>query len=554
MPKFKKQSKAKGQQYSLVPSPSFNSPISPRSVQGQHPLQPSVVGHDYFGSSLDGSSDVLIDIRSNKSNNNNKTYGSADSTGRHPPYSKSTNHHLPPLHPDHLAYLAQHLPADNGYTSDADTTASPHYDDAQDDICMATLDSKDQTDIHYDALDRYIEEEAYIMKTPSSTPNAYQPQRRRLSTMGGDSRRFSLYGDRMKHPDVDDFEAYRMTYYSTAETSTIHARNLCEIPPKGTKLSDMLKKGCFWIDILNPTDTEMRSLCQVFRIHPLTQEDITMEEQREKCDVYHNYYFICFRSFEQDPLSPMYLQPLAVYIVVLKEGVLSFHFRHTPHPRNVRKRIKQLRDYINVSPDWICYGLLDDITDSFAPLIKSIEFEVDSIDELVLILKESEQSDMLRRIGYCRKRVMGLLRLLVPKADVVKTLIKRGETKPDDATRPALGTEVLLFLGDVQDHILTMLQSLNHYEKISSRSHSNYLAQISIEMTQTNNEINDVLSKLTALGSVLVPMNLITGLFGINVKVPGEDREDLTWFYCITASILTFCITMTLIMRHYNIV
>lgn len=75
---------------------------------------------------------------------------------------------------------------------------------------------------------------------------------------------------------------------------------------------------------------------------------------------------------------------------------------------------------------------------------------MDSIDELVLILKESEQSDMLRRVGYCRKRVMGLLRLLVPKADVVKTLIKRGETKPDDATRPELSTEVSLFLGDVQ--------------------------------------------------------------------------------------------------------
>lgn len=73
-----------------------------------------------------------------------------------------------------------------------------------------------------------------------------------------------------------------------------------------------------------------------------------------------------------------------------------------------------------------------------------------------------------------------------------------------------------------------MLQSLNHYEKISSRSHSNYLAQISIEMTQTNNEINDVLSKLTALGSVLIPMNLVTGLWGMNVQVPGQYQ---VWFW-----------------------
>lgn len=96
-----------------------------------------------------------------------------------------------------------------------------------------------------------------------------------------------------------------------------------------------------------------------------------------------------------------------------------------------------------------------------------------------------------------------------------------------------------------------MTQNLNHYEKILSRSHSNYLAQISIEMTDANNQINEVLSKLTALGTVLVPMNLITGeciqiqifsrlrltllvvpgLWGMNVHVPGQDIEEgYVWF------------------------
>lgn len=103
----------------------------------------------------------------------------------------------------------------------------------------------------------------------------------------------------------------------------------------------------------------------------------------------------------------------------------QFHFRPTPHPQNVRRRIKQLKDYINVTSDWISYALIDDITDAFGPLIQSIEYEVDSIDELVLILKDAEQSDMLRRIGTCRKKVMGLLRLMGNKADVVKGLAKR---------------------------------------------------------------------------------------------------------------------------------
>ncbi|ORX63141.1 cora-domain-containing protein [Hesseltinella vesiculosa] len=482
---------------------------------------------DYFPGAND-QVPILIDV------------GQPDRQSPHSQRYRANNNDLllPPPHPLQPDYNT------SDYLSDIEPTSQ---EEDKNDICMPNLKEQPQDDFDTDALEQYIQKSAEANHSPPSL------RKRRLSNMF-ENRKYSLYGDRALHPESDDPNQYRFSFYSTAEPSTIHTRYLHEIPSKGTRLTDMLKKGCFWIDVLNPTDAEMKILCKVFRIHPLTEEDITMEEQREKCDVFYNYYFICFRSFEQDPLSPNYLQPLALYIVVLRDGVLTFHFRPTPHPHNVRRRIKQLRDYISVSPDWICYGLLDDITDSFAPLIKSIEFEVDSIDELVLILKESEQSDMLRRIGYCRKRVMSLLRLLVAKADVVKMLIKRGESTPCDATRPTLSTEVVLFLGDVQDHLLTMLQSLNHYEKISSRSHSNYLAQISIEMTQTNNEINDILSKLTALGSVLVPMNLVTGLWGMNVQVPGQMTEDLTWFSCITISILSFCIIMTSIMRYYNIV
>jgi hypothetical protein len=125
---------------------------------------------------------------------------------------------------------------------------------------------------------------------------------------------------------------------------------------------------------------------------------------------------------------------------------------------------------------------------------------------------------------------MGLLRLMGNKADVVKGLAKRCNEKwkvapTSDIVRCNLSLLRLLltlvaqglYLSDIQDHLITMTQNLNHYEKILSRSHSNYLAQISIEMTDANNQINDVLSKLTALGTILVPMNLITGMHSSRV-------------------------------------
>lgn len=308
-------------------------------------------------------------------------------------------------------------------------------------------------------------------------------------------------------------------------------------PPNSLRDGGELEGNTWWLDVLSPTDEEMKVLSKVFSIHPLTVEDIQMEEAREKIELFRNYYLVCFRSFDQDPYSPMHLEPLNMYIIVFREGTLSFHFRPTPHPQNVRRRIKQLKDYINVTSDWISYALIDDITDAFGPLIQSIEYEVDSIDELVLILKEAEQSDMLRRIGTCRKKVMGLLRLMGNKADVVKGLAKRC----NENWRVAPTSDIGLYLSDIQDHLITMTQNLNHYEKILSRSHSNYLAQISIEMTDANNQINDVLSKLTALGTVLIPMNLVTGMWGMNVHVPGQD-DTVTyhWFAGILAALAAF--------------
>ena len=67
---------------------------------------------------------------------------------------------------------------------------------------------------------------------------------------------------------------------------------------------------------------------------------------------------------------------------------------------------------------------------------------------------------MLRRVGEGRKKVMLLYRLLGNKADVIKGFAKRCNEKWEIAPRSDIG----LYLGDIQDHILTMTSNLSHYE------------------------------------------------------------------------------------------
>lgn len=517
----------------------------------------------------------------------------------------------------------------------------------------------------------------------------------------------------------------------------------------GTQSSNIDNVTPFWLDVINPTEEEMKVLSKAFGIHPLTTEDIFLGEIREKVELFKDYYLICFRSFDivaervirkkmkskhsvhengdsdhetgsssfitkknrrrstaggpdhgnsgpttsghdyntangggsggatKSWLSSVFkrrrrrssdatrsvqassrsslrrskkkelenykrksgdrhkpregeLEPLNVYIIVFRTGVLTFHFAPTPHPINVRRRARLLKDYLNVTADWIAYALIDDITDAFGPMIELIEDEVYEIEDSILSMHHGDSSsseddsesdsgsdssssresglggaldkfsfksrrprsrsiaqascrsrlssagslrssrlssrlsssssssrssasysssfdanligwkrkgDMLRRIGECRKRVMSLLRLLGSKADVIKGFAKRyNELGPST-------NEIGMYLGDIQDHIVTMVSSLNHYEKLLSRSHSNYLAQINIDMTKVNNDMNDVLGKITILGTIVLPMNVITGLWGMNVLVPGQDRKNLAWFFSIVLFMLVLAWT-----------
>ncbi|KAH3660355.1 hypothetical protein OGAPHI_006941 [Ogataea philodendri] len=351
----------------------------------------------------------------------------------------------------------------------------------------------------------------------------------------------------------------RFSFFSSEVEETIHAPDIPSLVPPGAQFQSLFQHedATWWIDCICPTDNEMKMLAKAFGIHPLTAEDIRMQETREKVELFKNYYFVCFHTFETDSESEDFLEPINVYIVVFRNGILTFHFSPISHPASVRRRVRQLKDYVNVSADWLCYALIDDITDGFAPVIHAIEYEADAIEDSVFLSRENDFGAMLLKIGESRRKVMTLMRLLQGKADVIKMFAKRCQDEastPQNAAQPR--GDIALFLGDIQDHIITMFQSLLSYEKIFSRSHSNYLAQLQVESFYSNNKVTEMLSKVTMLGTILVPLNLVTGLFGMNVKVPGQEVDSYQWFGGIIGFIffliLAFGLGATLYLRLVN--
>ncbi|KAJ2851580.1 CorA metal ion transporter [Coemansia erecta] len=339
-------------------------------------------------------------------------------------------------------------------------------------------------------------------------------------------------------------------------------------------------------------------------------------------------------------------EPVPFYIIVLDSGVVTLHCGNMPHVRNTIARLMLEAEVLGLTPDYIMYLLLDDITDTLVPTTRLLELEVDAIDELILILTRAEHDDVLKRIGIERRHALWLVRLLHGKAEVLRAIERRihakigsissaaansnsrneanisgcgrrsrrgrlrdpsadaassdsssslssalsiEEAKSSDNKRdmpesqlltsdeeegdlygwsrraarneqrkPAasnqLQTEVVKYLADVHDHLIALTASVHHCERILARAHGNYLARINLELTHASNTTNQLATQMTVLAGIFLPLNLVAGIFGMNVKVPGRDRGDLRDFGLILGAMAAFVVIALVVCRWRRII
>ena len=159
-------------------------------------------------------------------------------------------------------------------------------------------------------------------------------------------------------------EPVRYSFFSSELEQNIHAAEFGDLLAPGETFRDLFDhpggSGVWWLDIQDPTKEELECFQRAFGIHRLTIEDIITQEAREKVELFHQYYFVCFRSFFQiDEKHEDYMEPVNVYMVVFREGIITVTYKQSPHAANVRKRIgKQRGDSSALTADWICYAMM----------------------------------------------------------------------------------------------------------------------------------------------------------------------------------------------------
>jgi magnesium transporter len=183
--------------------------------------------------------------------------------------------------------------------------------------------------------------------------------------------------------------------------------------------------------------------------------------------------------------------------------------------------------------------------DSFAPPINRIERETSTIEDQVFNARPNDIQEFSRKIGTARKNIMSLMRLLGGKADVLRAFTKRCNEDYNVTPRMDIG----LFLSDIQDHVVTMINNLSHFEKILAHSHSNYLNQLSIDNIGQGNRVNEFLRHVTIVTTVILAMTVISGLFGMNVPIPWQDVDNVNAFLGIASAVTLFALICLLAAR-----
>eukprot|EP00474_Spongospora_subterranea_P010559 CRZ11017.1 hypothetical protein [Spongospora subterranea] len=309
--------------------------------------------------------------------------------------------------------------------------------------------------------------------------------------------------------------------------------------------TDANSRTVIWLDIQSSRPDELERIGRAFQLHPLTIEDISVDYMRQKVEAFHDYMLISLHGLPLPHENRDYFDNL--HVIVSSNVVMTLHHSPVPTLDSIRKRLRKVNGKEIPSTATLVHAIIDCIVDYDTFIVDQSVQDMDSLEDLVYMLSQSEQSDLLRRMGVVRRRLTVLRQGLWSRRDIITQLMSRER-------RSFLSGVRVAYFRDVLDHVLTMIQKLELSQDLLNSLQSTYLAKVSIEVAKASNNINLVMKNISSFATAFLPMTFITGLWGMNVKVPFQvndtSGETPIVFYTIIAVMIAIVIPFIYVMRR----
>jgi magnesium transporter len=274
--------------------------------------------------------------------------------------------------------------------------------------------------------------------------------------------------------------------------------------------------GLTWVHVDRPDADTAAALADRFGWHPLDVEDILSKRQRPKIDEYpeERYLFAVLHFPVYDSavqrlnaaeldifLGPDYLVTLP-NVELLPVGRL---FRRCQEDDAYREQL------FAKGSGRLLYEVLDDLFDYCFPILDKIGHKLDRVEDEMF---EGRAEDVVRDLSNVKQEIISYRKIIKPERSTLRLLERRVEQ--------FLPEELDLYFDDIVDAAERVWDLLDNYKEVVEALESTNESVISHRQ-------NDVLRLLTIISVTMLPLTLITGVFGMNVLFPGEGGHAAFW-------------------------
>jgi magnesium transporter len=264
-----------------------------------------------------------------------------------------------------------------------------------------------------------------------------------------------------------------------------------------------------WIDIEGLKDVGLlERLGDSYGLHPLILEDILNTDQRPKADDMESYIYVVLKmlDFDRTSLEIISEQVSIVfgrnYVISLQEGREGDLFDP------LRERIRGGKGRIRrMGPDYLAYAMLDTIIDHYFLILEKFSERIEALEEELV---SDPRPETLHQIHRLKREMIFLRKAAWPLREVINGL----EKSESPLIRP--GTKI--FLRDIYDHAIHIIDSIETYRDMLSGMLDIYLSSVS-------NRMNQVMKVLTVIATIFMPLTFIAGIYGMNFK----NMPEIGW-------------------------
>jgi magnesium transporter len=284
----------------------------------------------------------------------------------------------------------------------------------------------------------------------------------------------------------------------------------------------------FWIDLSDPTEAEEDLvLKEILPIHTLSLEDVRLLRRNPtspphfpKVEEFPDYLFVIVNPFRQSFMEWIKNpgsgegrgRAFTQLSAVLTGQVLVTHHQESmPCIEEIKAFLGRHQAHLDRGPDFIFHLVLDNLVDEYAPALDHLDDALETMEEQLILRPTKELYTQLLQL---KRGIIVLRKTLIAQREILVRL-SRGEFALVDEREMA-------YYRNVYDHLVRFTELIESSREMASDLMQSYLAAIS-------NRLNEIMKVLTMISTIVLPMTLVAGIYGMNFKHMPELEQ--TWGY-----------------------